>query len=107
MTTAIVEVPVPGREVAITLHEPGHIRGAGFNLHENLLSVPGAPDREEQLVLFVEIDPGLPVRKRTFIVLPTGAGFTPNDGRILTYQATARSERSGSTAHIFEIKKGE
>ncbi len=108
---AVAEIPLgvtpTNAEVSLQIREPGVIRGATFSLHTKLLSIGRQDDIEERLAIHVECDPGGPLRNRRFVVVPPNHAFEPKAGWIAQYVATARSERTGSHAHIFEVKQVE
>lgn len=101
----IAEVTIGAGECRVQVRSPGIVRGAAFRLHEKLIVAGTEPEFEEELVLFVESDPDAPIRARTFVAMQSGQAFRAKSDVEVTWTATALSERTGSHAHVFEIRE--
>lgn len=106
MKVTIAEVPLaPENGIAnVQLRAPGLVRAAALTLKpRGVVALDGHQEMDEELVLFVECDPGAPMRSRKFLALSIGQVFTPKEGTRALYTAMARSEQTGSMVHVFEL----
>jgi hypothetical protein len=107
--TAIASVPItlaPGRAVfELKLREPGIVRGVAFWLHEPkvVASAMKGVQKIPMPLLLVECNPHgeVPPQNRVFAFIPSNSVFTPMEGWIAKFVATAMHE--GGAMHLFEL----
>jgi hypothetical protein len=100
-----ISLPDGKREFAVQFADPGVVRAVAWTVEQRLVLARGEPEFGEVLTLFVEFSPGATMRTRRFLVLDTNQGVTTPDGHELAFIATAISQRTGATAHVYEIRE--
>lgn len=94
-------------ECGILINDPGRILGVDFHLSRRLVTgAGGGPEFDEDLVIYIELDPARPVRRRHFLVIELTEGRKMPDDVTWTFLGKAQSA-SGKIVFVYELHKDE